>query len=152
MSHLCKSVRTKIATFQRWKKGYKTTPSTSREPKSKRFAEDRDEIMSEAIWSHFETILPNELCTALLDQPTNKTKVYNNIVDYSTSLYCLAVLPDDIVLRKKTLNEVTSKINYQHQPNSLLKKTSGEWCLVVWKVLWRPSEWLSTINQKSKQT
>ena len=110
--------------------------------------------MSEAIWSHFETILPNELCTALLDQPTNKviTKVYNNIVDYSTSLCCLAVLPDDIMLRKKTLNEVTSKINYQHQPNSLLKKTSGEWCLVVWKVHWRPSEWLSTINQKSKQT
>ena len=47
----------------------------SREPKSKRFAEDRGEIMSEAIWSHFETILPNELCTALLDQPTNNKSV-----------------------------------------------------------------------------
>ena len=41
-------------------------------PKSKWFAEDRGEIMSEAIWSHFKTILLNELCTTLLDQPTNK--------------------------------------------------------------------------------
>lgn len=83
-------------------------------PKSKRFAEERGEIMSAAIWSHFETILLNELCTTLLDQPTNEviTQVYNDIVDYSTSSFCLAVLPDDIVLRKKTLNEITSKINY----------------------------------------
>ena len=83
-------------------------------PKSKQFAEERGEIMSGAIWSHFETILLNELCTALLDQLTNEviTKVYNDIVDCSTSSHCLAILPDDILLRKKTLNKIKSKINY----------------------------------------
>lgn len=77
--------------------------------------------MSRATWSNLETILLSELCTTLQDQYDNEviTKVYNDIVDYSTTSFCSVILPDDVVLRKKTLNEVTSKIKYIQCRDSL---------------------------------
>ena len=83
-------------------------------PKRKRFAVEQGESMSGGVWSNFEAILLSELHTALPDQPNNEliAKVYNDIIDYSTSSYCLATLPDDVMFRKKTIKEITSKINF----------------------------------------
>ena len=71
------------------------------------------ECVSGATWSNLETILLNEVCTTLQDEPNKDiiAKVYSDIVDYSTSSYCFTTLPD-IVLRKKTVREITSKINF----------------------------------------
>ena len=68
----------KDCNIPKMKKVTRQHPLQVKIPKSKRFAEDRGEIVSEAIWSHFETVLLNELRTVLLDQPTNEviTKMY----------------------------------------------------------------------------
>jgi len=83
-------------------------------PSSKRFAQERGELMSQAIWSSFESIVLTEICNSLQQENDNNViaKLYNELVQYSTSSYCLLALPPDIVFREKSLREITSKINY----------------------------------------
>ena len=83
-------------------------------PSSKRFAQERGELMSQAIWSSFESIVLTEICNSLQQENDNNViaKLYNELVQYSTSSYCLLALPPDIVFREKSLREIISKINY----------------------------------------
>ena len=83
-------------------------------PSSKRFALDRGESISSAIWSDFESIVLHETCTSLpTDAATSLiTKVYNDVVYYSTSCFCTSPLTDDMVLREKTHTQITSKIQH----------------------------------------
>ena len=83
-------------------------------PSSKRFAQERGECMSQAIWSNFESIVLHEICTSLQQESDNSmiAKLYNDVVYYSTTSICLFTLPQDIVFRKKSQGEISSKINY----------------------------------------
>ena len=57
-------------------------------PSSKRFAQERGECMSQAIWSNFEPIVLHEICTSLRQESDNSmiAKLYNDVVYYSTTL------------------------------------------------------------------
>lgn len=83
-------------------------------PSSKKFALDRGEQLSKGVWSSFESILLDEVCFSLKQENDNTAiaKLYNDIVDYSTSSYSVVALPSNIVFRSKSLLEITSKINY----------------------------------------
>ena len=83
-------------------------------PSSKRFAQERGEHISEGIWSSFESTVLHDICTSLQQETDSGiiTKLYNDIVYYSTSSYCLVALPSDVVFRKKSILQITSKINY----------------------------------------
>ena len=83
-------------------------------PKSKIFAQERGEHISQAIWSSFESTVLHEVRQHENDSKT-VAKLYNDIVYYSTSSYSVAALPSDVVFRKKSIGEITSKINYTEQ-------------------------------------
>ena len=80
-------------------------------PYCKMFAETRGEVLSEAIWSGFGTIALHEILVqeAELD---NISKLYNDIVYYSLSSYCIAPLPGNVIFRKKTTQQIRSKVYY----------------------------------------
>ena len=72
-------------------------------PSSKRFAIDKGEVISTAIWSEFETIVIQEVMKYLEDESKDEeelTKMYNDVVYYASSLFCTLHLPDDAVFRK----------------------------------------------------
>lgn len=55
-------------------------------PSSKRFALDREESLSESIWSDFEAIVLDDICHITSeddDSNIDVVKLYNDIVDYS---------------------------------------------------------------------
>ena len=68
-------------------------------PNSQTFANQREEKLSDGVWSSFETIAP------LGDHKDNETsmitKMYNDVVSYSTEAYCVAPVPTDTVFRKR---------------------------------------------------
>ena len=65
-------------------------------PSSKRFAEQRNEILLEAIWSDLESVVLHEICKEVKDRDSI-CKVYNDIVYYSsTSYYVYGGLPQNI--------------------------------------------------------
>ena len=70
--------------------------------------------MSKAIWSTFESIVLHEVCASLCEERDDNvaTKLYNDLVYYSTSSFCIIPLSSDMVFRNKTLGEITSKVNY----------------------------------------
>ena len=79
-------------------------------PASKKFAEDRGEAITQAIWSYFLTIVLEEVCCKEDDVDMNiATELYNNIQYYSTTTYCIKKLPNNIVFRKKTFGQISSK-------------------------------------------
>ena len=69
-------------------------------PKSKQFAEDRGETISEAIWSEFESILLDEVCRKV-EEVDAVVKLYNDLVYYSGTSYCVEQLPQSVVFRNK---------------------------------------------------
>ena len=77
-------------------------------PTSKRFALERSELLSEAIWSDFESIVLHEICSKLEDN-NEILKLYNDIVDYSKTTYCLYPLPQDVVFRSKSAAQISCK-------------------------------------------
>ena len=72
-------------------------------PTSKQFAL---ELLSEAIWSDFESIVLHELCSKLEDN-NEILKLYNDIVHYSKTTYCLYLLPHDVVFRSKSAAQIS---------------------------------------------
>ena len=61
-------------------------------PNSKAFAMDRGECISTAVWSDFESIIVMEILQSHdQEDTTNITKLYNDIVYYSSSLFCACV-------------------------------------------------------------
>lgn len=86
-------------------------------PDSKRFAESRGESISMSTWSDFEALVLSEVVKHFSENEEchtypNITKLYNDIVYYSTSSYCIHSLPPNLVFRGKSINEVTGKIKY----------------------------------------
>ena len=80
-------------------------------PDSKLFAEDRGEVLSEAIWSDFESIVLHEICCEI-EEVSAISKVYNDIVYYSKTSYCLATLPHNVIFRNKRAAQIVSKREY----------------------------------------
>ena len=71
-------------------------------PSSKMFAVDRGEVVSEAVWSSFESIVLDELCKSPDVESADIPKLYNDIVCYSTCNFCTMPLQDDVLFRNKT--------------------------------------------------
>ena len=84
-------------------------------PPSKKFAVDRGEVISEAIWSTFESIVLNELCKSPEVEGSWIPKSYNNIVSYSKCTFCTIPLEDDVLFRNKTTQQIQSKIRYNDE-------------------------------------
>ena len=78
--------------------------------------------MSTAIWSDFESIILMEILQ-FHDQEdtTNITKLYNDIVYYSSSLFCTCPLPHTVVFREKTIAQIQSKLQHVSSRTSLLQ-------------------------------
>ena len=80
-------------------------------PNSKKFAEDRGESVVAGVWSEFETIVVLEIfCFHENQDKTIITKYYNDVVFYSSSLFCLDPLPENVVLREKSIRQVEAKL------------------------------------------
>ena len=81
-------------------------------PNSKKFAE--------GVWSEFETIVVLEIfCFHENQDSALITKLYNDVVFYSTSLFCLDPLPDNVVFRGKRVNQVEAKLRHQHNVGTI---------------------------------
>ena len=78
-------------------------------PSSKRFAEDRGQDPSGAIWSDFESVVLYEINNQLEDVE-DVFKLYNDMVYYSSAPYCVAALPHNVVFRSKKTVQVVSKL------------------------------------------
>ena len=82
-------------------------------PKSKRFAEERKEVVAKGAWSDFEAIVLYEvISTCLAGNNDDNWKPYNDIVDYSQVSYCVAPLPSYVTFNTKSKIEISSKIEY----------------------------------------
>ena len=77
-------------------------------PQSKQFAQERGETISEAIWSEFETIVLYEVCQKVEDMDA-VVKLYNDVVYYSNTSYCVERLPQRIVFRQKRGAQIIGK-------------------------------------------
>ena len=80
-------------------------------PSSKKFALDRGESLSTAIWSDFESIVLEEI-SASEQQDESMIKLFNDIVYYSKSSFCTIPLTEDIVFREKTSSQISAKIEH----------------------------------------
>ena len=77
--------------------------------------------MSTAVWSDFESIIVMEILQSHdQENTTNITKLYNDIVYYS-SLFCACPLPYTVVFREKTIGQIESKLQYVRSRTSLLQ-------------------------------
>lgn len=87
-------------------------------PKSKKFAEDKQEALSKGCWSDFESIVLSEIVskkTAKEHTPVSDTaKLYNEIYDYSQTSYCIVELPSNVVFKQKTEREIQYKLLYEN--------------------------------------
>ena len=91
-------------------------------PNTKAFATDRGECMSTAVWSDFESIIVMEILQSYDQEDTaNFTKLCNDIVYYSSSLFCACPLPHAVVFREKTISQIESKLQYVRSRTSLLQ-------------------------------
>lgn len=80
-------------------------------PKSKDFVNQRGEKLSEGMWTFFESLVVHEISIVHKECDTSIiTKIYNDIVSYSTAPYCVTSLPINIVFRNKTEMQVQRKI------------------------------------------
>ena len=78
--------------------------------------------MSTAVWSDFESIIVLEILQSHdQEDTTNITKLYNDIVYYSSSLFCACPLPRTVVFREKTVGQIESKLQYVRSRTSLLQ-------------------------------
>ena len=80
-------------------------------PSSKKFSVDRGEVVSEAVWSSFESIVLDELCKTPDVESAVISKLHD-IVCYSTCNFCTILLQDDVLFRNKTTQKIQSKIKY----------------------------------------
>ena len=81
-------------------------------PSSKKFSVDRGEVVSEAVWSSFESIVLDELCKTPDVESADIPKLYNDNVCYSTCNFCTMPLQDDVLFENKTTQKIQSKIKY----------------------------------------
>ena len=82
-------------------------------PSAKRFAQERKEILTETHWSDFETIVLSEVAKQVESSNCQSIqKVYNDVVYYSTALFCTNPLSPDIVFRRKTQEQIQAKLKY----------------------------------------
>ena len=58
---------------------------------------DRGEVVSEAVWSSFESIVLDELCKTPDVESAVISKLHNDIVCYSTCNFCTMPLQDDVL-------------------------------------------------------
>ena len=80
-------------------------------PPSKKFAVERGEMVSSSIWSDLETIILKEISIASKEYTHHSvTKLYNDIVYYSTCCFCTHTLPENAILREKSLQQVSFKL------------------------------------------
>ena len=82
-------------------------------PDSKKFAIDRGESMSNAIWSDFEAIVLSEVCAH--GEDTESTKLYNDIVYFAKSKFCTNHLPQNVVFREKTREQIQYKLQFMNK-------------------------------------
>ena len=82
-------------------------------PSSKKFALDRGECISVGIWSDFETLVLNEVHEISKRTDLDKTKLYNDVVHYTHSKFCITPIPEGIVFREKTCTQVNSKLQFE---------------------------------------
>ena len=83
-------------------------------PKSKKFALDRGESMSAAIWSDFESIVLSEIVSSFTEPQQDATilRLYNDIVYYSTAPFCIFFLPDNVTFREKNYAQLYAKLQH----------------------------------------
>ena len=82
-------------------------------PSAKRFAVDRGETLPSSIWSDFETIVLSVLTEAEKDGDVSIiAKLYNNVVYYSSALFCQNPIPPSIIFRHKSENQVQAKLQH----------------------------------------
>ena len=77
-------------------------------PSCKRFATDRGEVVSETIWSDFESIILHKICLKMEDIHSI-LKMYDDIVHYSNTPYCVFALPPNVIFRR-TSAQISSKM------------------------------------------
>ena len=82
--------------------------------KAKKFALDRGESMSAAIWSDFESIVLSEIVSPFSEPQQDATilRLYNDIVYYSTAPFCIFFLPDVITFREKNYTQLHAKLQH----------------------------------------
>ena len=87
-------------------------------PSSKRFAEERGELVETGCWSNFETLVLSEIHNiAEKNQNADSVKLYNDVVNYAHSNFCTCPLPDNIIFQTKSSNQVASKLSYIKRNN-----------------------------------
>lgn len=87
----------------------KRTNIISEAPNSKKNAESRGETPSEAIWSNFESILIHQI--RLQEKDIESIfKVYSDTVTHSRSSFSIVCLPENVVFRKKSIQQIKSKL------------------------------------------
>lgn len=73
--------------------------------------------MSSSIWSDLETIILKEISIASEEYTHHSvTKLYNDIVYYSTCCFCTHTLPENAILREKSLQQVSFKLRTFNHP------------------------------------
>ena len=78
--------------------------------------------MSTAVWPDFESIIVMEILQSHdQEDTTNITKLYNDIVYSSSSLFCACPLAHKVVFREKTIGQIESKLQYVRSRTSLLQ-------------------------------
>ena len=80
---------------------------------SKPFATGRMEKVSLGVWSEFESLILTEIMesSAIELACSEIMHIFNDIVQYSTSVACTLQLPDDTIFRNKSIRQITAKIN-----------------------------------------
>ena len=87
-------------------------------PSSKRFAEERGELVEARTWSNFESIVLSEIHDiAEKDHNAHTVKSCNDVVHYAHSNFCTSPLPGNIIFRTKSSNQVASKLSYMKRQN-----------------------------------
>ena len=82
-------------------------------PVSKIFAVDRGEAITGGCWSEFETIVLMEIFyNHEKEDKAAITKLFNDIAYYSTSLFCVNPLPEDVVFRQRSLHQIQAKLKH----------------------------------------
>lgn len=84
-------------------------------PTSKKFAVEKGEDISTALWSEFETIAILKVLKHLESNSEGDddiTKIYNDVVYYSKSLFCTLHLPEGAVFRNKTSTQIRCKLQH----------------------------------------
>ena len=82
-------------------------------PSAKRFVQEKGGTIPTSIWSDFETIVLSVVRDNVSSEEVSKiVKQYNDIVYYSTAIFCYKPLPHDFVFRQKDEVQVKAKLVY----------------------------------------